>query len=843
MTSSGRFVRGTATALLSLALAVLVVLAGRAPAAQAPTAAPAPASALAGPEWIRVQYGRLLDDSTVVRTGQPLTAAVRDPELRGTVQPFVDLYSSLLQHAVQMLHGPDPLPHTSVTEYYPPGAPQPAWVAIFRGGRVHAAADGKDHVRLFLEGADPQGAYDQHYSVVRHCLNALAPRDGTPLRVEVYAYQHDYAASELRLNTRCLQLSAAGFPSRKKELDLAGLADFFHRGAMLEGAQLSRTEGLVLYGKPGKRLTLSGQPLSLGDLAVAYRAVFHAGDNQAFVSLDEHPDPTRAMVNFGGFLQDTRIGSVVLEADKRLKTITGGLDPNTFQDLRQTIRSRVPSYLSASERDLAAGGWIAARLWLYPDQAGVETDPNHEFAAIVHPRFTADAERSRKQFISGDGAAPAGTAISPGTRGSIDDLNTHYDEYAQVFSELDELSAVARLMALASWLKQANPDWLDLDALLAVDLLPCTTERERENLVAATVLTCPLQQAVDAAYVAAHAKLLHLAPILGRSIREYFGTRDRLAGFLAGLPSVAGQKGGSGTDHATDILARQGGEPVRSLIRSRRDLRALAEYEIGASGAGASTSGSALAAQIAGAEKELDRLETEIAAVKGELAAATGPRYNQLVDRHNALVKEHAAATARHRQLVLEYNGGQVRTTAVMEIAGGVDLDPRSFQILTTTQSERLAEMQALAQSIASGEAVRARATEWLRSQAAKIPGAPPIESLPATDWQVTVEQTAENAALAYARSLAGDSAWASLVNTDGSWRAGLQQAAAQYYDESEFDPAAGRFNLRRMVAGKLVEHLIGGVPAAGLLVFERAKVGEVLAPLEKPFRWLKKVF
>jgi hypothetical protein len=827
----------------------LVVLVASSVGASAPESSGpqvSPPAALQGVEWVRVNYAQLLDESAVVRTGQPLTGAVRDPGLRGTVQPFVDPYSYLLQHAVAMLNGPDPLAHTSVVERYAPGTPQPAWVAIFRGGRVHAVADGDDHARLFLEGMDPDTAYAEHYPVVRHCLNALVPEGGQPLQVEVYAYQHDYAASELRLNTRCSRLSGTSFPPKTKELDLAGLSRFFEEGSALEGAQLSRGEGLVLYGRPGERLTLCGEPLSLADLAVAYRAAVHAGDNQAFVSLDEHLDPTKVTVNFGGFLEDTRIGSVVLEADKRLKTITGGFDPNTYSGLRGTTRSRIPAFMSASERDLIAsdsgegGGWIAARLWFYPDKLGVETDPNYEFAAITHGRFTADAERSRKQLVSGEGSAPAAASISPGTREVIQHLNAHYAEYADAFPELDELSTVGRLMALASWLRDARPDWLDLDGLLAVEVPACTTERERYSLLTATVVSSSEGDALDASYVAANAKLLYLSPVLGRAIEDYFSTPEQLASYLRTLHDAPAGVTGAEEAEAAEILAQHGADPVRSLIRTRRDLRALIEYAAAGHGTEAS-SRSGSSADIDSLAQDLDRLESEIATVKQQLASAEGPAYNRLVDRHNALVKEHAAKLSRHREQVLRYNAAQVRMRAVMEIAGGVDLDPRSFQITTTTDSARLSEFQQMARSIADGEALNARASEWVRSQAARIPTPPLIPTWPGADWQVTLGRSIEDAALTYARSEVDDRAWGTLVSSDGSWRSGLQEAAAQYY-ESEFEPREGKLSLRKLVAGKVVEHLIGGVPSAGLIVFQHEKVRDVLAPLEKPFKWLGKL-
>jgi len=820
-------------------LLVAALWAGHPTSASQPLSTPPAApGGLREAAWVRVSYAQLLDESAVIRTGQPLTAAVRDPAQRGAVQPFVDQYTYLLQYALEMINGPDPLPYASVTDHYQPGASQPAWVAIFRSGRIHAVADGKDHVRLFLQGEDPDAAYAHYYSIVRHCLNALAPRDGKPLQVEVYAFQHDYAASEMRINTRPSRFSGANFPPKTKELDLAGISKFFAQGATLEGAQLSRTEGLVLYGQRGERPTLCGQPVSLADLAVAYRAAFHAGDNAAFVSLDEHADPTRVTVNYGGFLENTRIGSVVLEADKRFKTITSGIDPDTGKDLRDHVRQRIPSFLSTAERELAsnewrsASGWATTRLWFYPDQAGVETDPECQFAAITHPQFTADAERSRQQFAA-PGRPEAGAApLSPSVRESIVHLNTHYAEYVSSFPELRELSTVARLMAIASWLKRVALDWLDLDALLAVELPAHSTERERTNLLVATVVSVPARESGNLTG-AASAKVLCFTPLLDRTVKDYFRTPEQLATYLSKRDGISAETSLACATQAADIMTKQGDAQVRSLVRTRGDLRALVEYALGAGDAGSASSQADLAKEIARGEQALDKLQAEIAAVKDQCSRAHGPAYNDLVDKHNALVEKYSDELARQRERVARYNAAQTATRTIMEIAGGIDLDPRNFQILTPAQSARLAELQALSRQL--GEA---GASDWLRSQAARIPLPPDIAALPQTDWLVKLREGDKGAILTYAQAQVGDEAWGLLQNPDGSWRATLQQAASQYSDMS-FQPADGKFSLTKVVSDKAVTRLIGGIPAAGLIVFEYPKVREALKPLVKPLKWL----
>jgi hypothetical protein len=110
-------------------------------------------------------------------------------------------------------------------------------------------------------------------------------------------------------------------------------------------------------------------------------------------------------VNFGGYLEDTRIGSVVLEADKRFKTITSGLDPTSFTDLRSEIREHVPAFATSAERDLALpgisqSGWQGTRFWYYPDSVEIEASLDYRQWVIAKAQFTADAERSKDDFGS-----------------------------------------------------------------------------------------------------------------------------------------------------------------------------------------------------------------------------------------------------------------------------------------------------------------------------------------------------------------------------------------------------------------------------------------------------------
>jgi len=791
---------------------------------------------------VTISYADLLDREIIVRTGDPLGVALRDPSLRGAVQPFVDRYSSLLQPAVQMLNGPDDLPHTDVVDHFPPGSAQPAWVAIFRGGRIHLVADGRDHVRVFLLGDTPEAAYEHYYSVIHHCLNGLIPSDGHPLTVEVFAYTNDYAASELRLNTRGYEVSGTSFPSEKVPLDLAALAGYFRQNPILQGAQLSRSEGLVLYGTEAiEPPSLDGHDVSMPDFAVAYRAAFHAGDNDAFISLDPHRDPTKATVNFGGFLEDTHLGSVVLEADKRFKTITSGIDPDSRRDLRQHTRRYVPSFMPVSERDLMSEGfdgtpeWIGTRFWFYPDETGVDTDLNSEFAVVTRPQFTADAERSRDDFESPDEFERKKALLSPGIRQNIDDLNSHYSQYARAYAELTELTTVARLMGVASWLKEADPQWLDLDALLAVELPAQTTPRERMQLLSVSVLNRLPADRLTLQYVRANTRIVDLTPMLDSSLRSYFRTPDRLAAYLCIARGVDEAMRQTYRDEASRLLAARGGDRLRDIITTRDELKALAEYAGGLVDAPQPPALRALHATITRDETTLDRLEAEINAVQRQMAVSPSA-HNELLDRHNRLVDQFNATSRRCQENIEAYNQRQAGDLQVVQISGGINLEPRNFRINRTRSSPRLTAFRDVVRSVGGQGRLRLHDATWIRSRRGTTTARLEVASLPRLEWEMRSAAGREASSLAYASAPTGEKAWRMTEDGTGTWRSLLRKSPSQYREES-YQPEQRQFRAAEFDSGRVVEHLIAQVEG-DRIVFRRAAEANLLPPQEPPLWW-----
>jgi len=684
----------------SAAGAVLLVALAAAPAAGAPPPERSSESA-----WVSVSYRELLDPEAITRSGIKLVDALRRKASRAELQPFLDPYSSLLGYAVQMLSGADPAPQVSLAERYPAGTAQPAWAAVLREGRYFVSADGQGRARVFAPGNDPRVAYRLAYSLLRHPL-AAAVTPGIPLQVEVFCYRNDFATAELRLNPVPYRFRTSSFPPRGRPLDLEELEAFFRKGGQLEGAEIVPDGGLVLYASQAQQQSLGGAAVTLADLAVAYRAVFHAGEAEAFVSLDPNADPTQATVNFGGLLEDTRFGKAVLAADVRFKTICSGFDPTTFADIRENTRRAVPSFMSISERRMTTNPaveltkWVIARFWYYPDSCGVESDDGDRLAAITRTQLTADVER-----VDAGAGAPRGRkqALPAFFRENIRDLNANYASYAAVFPEFRDLSSAARLMALAAWLGRVRPEGLDLDGLLAVTLPPESTPRTVPQLLSADILQFPGTAPPDPDYVFRNDKVLNLTPELNKKVSEFFGDPRHLAEFLALKAGKEAADASKFAAAAERLYPTVQDKPVRDLLRTTRDLHAfLRSYAARILGEIADTK----PGESARDGKRLEEIRAELAALPSGSAGSGGaddPRRRRLEAELRDIVRKYHA----------QGPGAGMAGVVATQYTGGVSLAPRLFSVKKSANRPALEQLKA--KSGAAG--TNSGAAGWIRSE------------------------------------------------------------------------------------------------------------------------------
>jgi hypothetical protein len=654
-------------------------------------------------KWTSVSYVELIDGSELTQSGKTVSdslSSYSEQRDRGQLQPFLDRYSLYLDDLVAVERKMEDGGFVPIVNSFPPGSAQPAWAAILRSGAIHLSADGKGHVRVYLPVKQTNGsvnaetAYDANYSVVRHPLSWLAMRfPDKPLSVEVFCFNNSYKSSEIKLSLQSFKFEGRAFPSKKKSsLNLSGLAEFMSKSPRIEGAKVD-DGALVLAGSTLAKESVSGFPLSIADLAIAYRACFHSGANRPYVSLDPHRSPVKVTVNFGGYLEDTHIGMVLLDADKRFKSLSTGLSPDGVADIVKMAQACAPNFTpedehSFSSREVAAG-WQGTRFWFYPDSITVETNLTGTLAAIASPRFTADAERSADDMKSlGVDSSKAKSLLAPETRYAILELNQDYDKLAGCFPELAELDSVGRLMGLFVWAKNNYAfSHTDLDELLGVELPAFSTPREKLQLITAS------HQIVSGGKSGTYSVARYsYTPYLSRSLAAFNFTDAELAKFTEGQQFDL-RRSSDGTLRGSDAT-----RPIGELLSTRGQVKSFV---------GVMSDRGAVSAEKAEIKGRMDlfdarikQLDSEIDRNKRRLDLLRNSKlyseYNDLVAEVNRSIDSRSSLVSEFNLLVGQHNAAPQVVRTVRGIGGGIEVRPESFKLSRMQTSANLQRVEAI---------------------------------------------------------------------------------------------------------------------------------------------------
>ena len=484
------------------------------------------------PDWIAVDYTDLVDGRRLSHSGEavetllarlqgrPLPAGSDRPGDALThvlLDPLLEPYAFVLSDTLDAL---DPARVRAVAwvdlgALWLPGERQPAWVELLRSRQYVVESDGSGRLRIALpadngpgyaagRGApkaasaeEAEAAYRRAWPVLRHIFAAERARlgqgtDAPPLEVTSYVYRHAPEQTQFALGREpfVTRVDSTAPDGTRPALDLAAWQRFLDSGLQLEGARLEADGTLRLFGSQSARpTTMLGQPISLADMAVAHRAIFHGGLAEPYMSLDRGFSPQAAIVNYGGRLRDTRMGLVSLLCDIRFKTFSLGLGIREGADLRQSLREVIRNFQTHIERfsankDSARVGAQQTRLWFYPDTVDLTVSAEGDVLAMRRPRMAAASER-----VEQDG----GTArsVPPWTQATVSGVNADYDRLAAFFPELADLDQVVRLLSLFTWLQQARLEGLpvpDLDVLLTTELPALATPRAYPQLLTFTAL-------------------------------------------------------------------------------------------------------------------------------------------------------------------------------------------------------------------------------------------------------------------------------------------------------------------------------------------------------------------
>lgn len=633
--------------------------------------------------WITIDYSNLINKSTITHSGETVGEVINKipqytDNLKGLVQQYLEPYSILCHDALLASTKPDTLPLVNILTHYPEGSEQPAWAELFREGHYQLYYN-THKIRIFLKGDKAKDSFDRYQSVIRYPIKDLIESKNTSIAtVEVYVFKNDYAKTKIRLNTipEIINVSQLDLSPKRKSIDLASIEEFLSKGVILEAIEVDNNNDLYLYGRIANHQTIAGHTLSLSDIAIIYRSIFHYGNNAPYISLDKHEDNRFAKVNLGGHLENTRPGSVVLEADKLFKTLGSGLDPNTHKVIIEKITRKVPGFLTEDERNILENvdeGRTQIRYWFYPDSIGTVT--NGSIGAILTHQFLADIERM-------DAPLSPGLAV----RKTINHLNKHYDQYEKAEETYQELSTIGRIMALINWLKGMNiNERIELDEFLSVELPAYKTPDKTKKMFAITTATYPHNSdpysdsrvgtsVLNPKNIRRYTKVFYISDLLNK-----YSPRTSDKYFLE-----------VGREYYSNLDMNELAPPEYIELKNYLD---------------------AIEQRIKQKEKTLNRY-----------SQWDVNNYNKLVEKQNAIVKQ--------------LNNMHFQTNCIVSIGGGIDLNPGKFKGISYNKSaSKLRELSKLKSKLKNIGDI-SRYGNWIRSN----PGISktPVNKIPSNKWSLS---------------------------------------------------------------------------------------------------------
>jgi hypothetical protein len=669
-------------------------------------------------KWITISYGKAVGKSTLTHSGERVGNVIQkipsyDDDFKGLVQQYLEPYSILCHDVLLYNIKPDTPPLINILAHYLIGSEQPTWVDLFREG--HFQLYYNPHlIRIFLKGDNPENSFEKYQSVIRHPIQDLINSEYLSIKnIEVYVFNNDYAKTEIRVNIipATSAINDIDLSPKHQPIDLGSIEEFLNHGVALEAVEVGERNDIFLYGRSASNQTIAGKPVSISDIAVIYRAIFHYGYNAPYISLDTHEDNRYAKVNFGGHLENTHVGHVVLEADKLFKTLSTGIDPNTHEFVKPKITKHVPDFLTEDERGLLEGvneGNTEIRYWFYPDEIGTITDGS--IGIVQKHQFLADAERMDVEV-----------QLDKATRKTIDHLNKYFIQYEKAENTYKELNTVGRIMALVNWLKEMNiGDRVELDDLLSVKIPAFSTPEKTKKMLAITAIVCPEDLNITNQNVRDYTKTYYLSHLLDKyssstSDEEFLEIAD---------------------NHFSQVDIAELYPPYKKLKDQVDDYERRINLN----------------------EKEIELLNNEIERKKDTLdrySSSDIEQYNNLINKYNSLLENQESMINVYNKKVTELNSMNIISGAIFSIGGGISLNPKEFkQTIINKDSPDIREIAKVKNQLKSVGNI-SKSGDWMRSNVTN--GGSRINKLPDISW---TSSKSENGSVKYTyRANSGDSA------------------------------------------------------------------------------------
>jgi hypothetical protein len=366
-------------------------------------------------------------------------------------------------------------------------------------------------------------------------------------------------------------------------------------------------------------------------------------------------------------------------------------------------------------------------------------------------------------------------------------------------------------MGLCKWLSTAQPEWLDLDALLSVQLPGHITPTDNLQFLTCAYMVYMKNQTIDAAYVQKHLHVVYLTPHLNETVREFFGADTNLAKFLCFKYGKDLKKAKKYHKEAAQLLQSHGNVLLRNFLAEQKDVEAFTYYC-------SETIEKEEPPALYYFTVKYDSLVQVLEEYKKNIERSTG---NQTT--YNYWVREYNKVIAEANEINNEINKLGIGFPTNVGVGGGVNVHPANIKVRRgKSVSEIEHELSGLKESGSGG----AGADSLARIARKDIPD---------ITWKKVIDQPVGDVSYTHQSGGGTQNAWTAAEEGGNGWHSQIQ-VAKDFAFERSFDPEKGIMQVTEYFRGTSQRSMIGKRVDDQLIVF--TPVDQPAVKLHTPPGW-----
>jgi len=229
---------------------------------------------------------------------------------------------------------------------------------------------------------------------------------------------------------------------------------------------------------------------------------------------------------------------------------------------------------------------------------------------------------------------------------------------------------------------------------------------------------------------------------------------------------------------------------------------------------------------------KIEYLKQRIEQIEAIMNRSSTAVYNSYVTTHNKLAAQEREIVSRYNAAVAEYNQTHVGVQTMLDISGGIGLEPEKFKVTPRETSPELEATKRVAQ--ADSPVSEINGEEWVKSNPSAVETSPKPKLKLNRPWKTPETHVLGNADYFTSSTASGESYWRT-AEKGTSWHDQLNSSSGcteRYFDDASRTLQVARFENNNFI------NCVSAKNIGGMVVFTKSDKSIISVPTQPPHWW-----